>query len=393
MAFPNGPLTSFMSPQEGPQIESSFMPQNALSAPTSEEQLSRLSRKVAPDEDDYQLNLIKQAKDRLLAQSTGVDPLISWLAAYGSADPRNKLGAAAQAMTQAVGQQDASKQKLDLDVLQLDLTASEKRGAIAAAAEKARLDREAKSEEKNKPTIETIFDKDTGREVKAYVYPESTGIPPKIIGGLKSEKPEKPEKVIGFDDDLNPVYEKDPSNVVYNTSEMIKIKGAARGTIEGMVIANKTIKELNDNKDAFGLTQSFETMTPDALQSILSATKLSSLTPKQRKIRAKVQEQAASVIKKFYGVAVSKGEDKRAANWQPKATDTYEQLMPKLLNSLEYAKEVSLTLPDAVYENSGATPEYKRDFFNIRNSLAEGLDPGSPADVIDPNNPLLLPAK
>ena len=146
MAFPNGPLTSFMSPQEGPRIQSSFMPQDALSAPTTTEQLSRLSREVDPDEEGSSLSLIKQAKDRLLAQSTGVDPLISWLAAYGSADPRNKLGAAAQAMTQAVGQQDASKQKLDLDVLQLDLTASEKRGAIAAAAEKARLDRDAKLE-------------------------------------------------------------------------------------------------------------------------------------------------------------------------------------------------------------------------------------------------------
>ena len=134
MAFPNGPLTSFMSPQEGPQIQSSFMPQNALSAPTSAEQLSRLSRKVAPDEEGSSLSLIKQAKDRLLAQSTGVDPLISWLAAYGSADPRNKLGAAAQAMTQAVGQQDASKQKLDLDVLQLDMAAAEKRENIAARA-------------------------------------------------------------------------------------------------------------------------------------------------------------------------------------------------------------------------------------------------------------------
>jgi len=380
MAFQNGPLTSIMSPQEGPRIQSSFGPQDALSAPTTTERLSRLSREVDPDEEGSSLSLIKQAKDRLLAQSTGVDPLISWLAAYGSADPRNKLGAAAQAMTQAVGQQAASKQKLDLDVLQLDLTAANKREAIAAKAIQDDKDRIAKAEEKNRPTIETIYDEETGREVKAYVYPESTGIPPKIIGGLKSEKPEKPEKVIGFDDGLNPVYENNPANVVYNTSEMIKIKGAARGTIEGMVIANKTIKELNDNKDAFGLTQSFETMTPDALQSVLAATKLSSLTPEQRKIRAKVQEQAASVIKKFYGVAVSKGEDKRAANWQPKATDTYEQLMPKLLNSLEYAKEVSLTLPDAVYENSGATPEYKKDFFNIRNSL----------DVIDTKNPLLL---
>ena len=146
MAFPNGPLTSFMSPQEGPQIQSSFMPQNALSAPTSAEQLSRLSRKVAPDEEGSSLSLIKQAKDRLLAQSTGVDPLISWLAAYGSADPRNKLGAAAQAMTQAVGQQDASKQKLDLDVLQLDMAAAQKREAIAATASEAEKDRIAKAE-------------------------------------------------------------------------------------------------------------------------------------------------------------------------------------------------------------------------------------------------------
>ena len=146
MAFPNGPLTSFMSPQEGPQIQSSFMPQDALSAPSSAEQLSRLSRKVAPDEEGSSLSLIKQAKDRLLAQSTGVDPLISWLAAYGSADPRNKLGAAAQAMTQAVGQQDASKQKLDLDVLQLDMAAAQKREAIAATASEAEKDRIAKAE-------------------------------------------------------------------------------------------------------------------------------------------------------------------------------------------------------------------------------------------------------
>jgi len=132
-------------------------------------------------------------------------------------------------MTQAVGQQAASKQKLDLDVLQLDLTAANKREAIAAKAIQDDKDRIAKAEEKNRPTIETIYDEETGREVKAYVYPESTGIPPKIIGGLKSEKPEKPEKVIGFDDGLNPVYENNPANVVYNTSEMIKIKGAARG--------------------------------------------------------------------------------------------------------------------------------------------------------------------
>ena len=165
MAFPNGPLTSFMSPQEGPRIQSSFMPQDALSAPTTTERLSRLSRKISPDEDDYQLNLIKQAKDRLLAQSTGVDPLISWLAAYGSADPRNKLGAAAQAMTQAVGQQDASKQKLDLDVLQLDLAAAKERKAIAVAADEARLGREAKLELKqieiaaeNKRATEKIED-------------------------------------------------------------------------------------------------------------------------------------------------------------------------------------------------------------------------------------------
>ena len=134
MAFQNGPLTSIMSPQEGPRIQSSFMPQDALSAPTTTEQLSRLSREVDPDEEGSSLSLIKQAKDRLLAQSTGVDPLISWLAAYGSADPRNKLGAAAQAMTQAVGQQDESKQKLELDVLQLDLAAANKREAIAAKA-------------------------------------------------------------------------------------------------------------------------------------------------------------------------------------------------------------------------------------------------------------------
>ena len=149
MAFPNGPLTSFMSPQEGPQIESSFMPQNALSAlsaPSSAEQLGRLRNKVAPDEEGSSLSLIKQAKDRLLAQSTGVDPLISWLAAYGSADPRNKLGAAAQAMTQAVGQQDASKQKLDLDVLQLDMAAAQKREAIAATASEAEKNRIAKAE-------------------------------------------------------------------------------------------------------------------------------------------------------------------------------------------------------------------------------------------------------
>jgi hypothetical protein len=124
------------------------MPQDALSAPTSAEQLDRLRNKVAPDEEGSSLSLIKQAKDRLLAQSTGVDPLISWLAAYGSADPRNKLGAAAQAMTQAVGQQAASKQKLDLDVLQLDMAAAEKREAIAATAEKARLDRDAKAQDK-----------------------------------------------------------------------------------------------------------------------------------------------------------------------------------------------------------------------------------------------------
>jgi hypothetical protein len=132
MAF--GPLTAFMPQKQDTQIESGFMPQDALSAPTSAEQLDRLRNKVAPDEEGSSLSLIKQAKDRLLAQSTGVDPLISWLAAYGSADPRNKLGAAAQAMTQAVGQQAASKQKLDLDVLQLDMAAAGKREAIAAKA-------------------------------------------------------------------------------------------------------------------------------------------------------------------------------------------------------------------------------------------------------------------
>ena len=348
---------------------------------------------TAPAPADEYAETLRQARKNLYAsRATGMDPLTTFLLAASQGGPGgigasiSRGGIAAQ---QAMGEQAKSNQAFALKDMELALEEGRYKDTLKQRGAEAT----SKAEEKNKPTIETIYDEKTGREVKAYVYPASTGIPPQIIGGLKFEKPEKPEKVIGFDDGLNPVYENDPAGVVYNTSGMMKIKGAARGTIEGMVIANKTIKELNDNKDAFGLTQSFETMTPDALQSILAATKLSSLTPEQRKIRAKVQEQAASVIKKFYGVAVSRGEDKRAANWQPKSNDTYEQLMPKLLNSLEYAKEVSLTLPDAVYENSGATPEYKKDFFNIRNSLAEQLDPGSSADVIDTKNPLLPQAQ
>jgi len=194
MAF--GPLTAFMPQEKNTQIQSGFTPQDALSAPTSAEQLDRLRNKVAPDEEGSSLSLIKQAKDRLLAQSTGVDPLISWLAAYGSADPRNKLGAAAQAMTQAVGQQAASKQKLDLDVLGLDLEAANKREAIAAKAieddkariakaelegkelaagvEKARLDRETKAEEaakdrQNKIDIANLVNSGKTKRVPAKV--------------------------------------------------------------------------------------------------------------------------------------------------------------------------------------------------------------------------------
>ena len=79
---------------------------------------------------------------------------------------------------------------------------------------------------------------------------------------------------------------------------------------------------------------------------------------------------SALAVKKFYGLAVTRNEEGRATEWQPKPNETNEQLAPKLIGALEYAKQLSKALPDDVYRKSGANPEYTKKFFEIRNSLS-----------------------
>ena len=370
----SGPLTAFMPQKQDTQIESGFMPQDALSALSNAEQLDRLRNKVAPDEEGSSLSLIKQAKDRLLAQSTGVDPLISWLAAYGSADPRNKLGAAAQAMTQAVGQQAASKQKLDLDVLQLDMAAAGKREAIAADVEKARLARDAKEPKspdlyyKVGPDGEQYGPFNVNNPEEYKIFSQTPGKPFKV--GTEPA-PATAEKPVGYDSFLQPT--SNFGEVAYgNGAEVKKAREQTRKSVIGANMTASVYDEVLKNPNAFSTKSAIITSLPGIIQNLLSDNDLTSLSPEELRVRTKVFTQAALAIKEFYGVAVSRGEQSLASEWQPGKAKSNKQLLENLQAAMEYAAEVSSQFPDEIYSNVGLDEKAVNKFIENRPKFLSG---------------------
>ena len=65
------------------------------------------------------------------------------------------------------------------------------------------------------------------------------------------------------------------------------------------------------------------------------------LTPEARDARIAVMKEAAILINKIYGAALSRGESGRANTWAVAPDDDYDSTMAKLVGAKAYASELA----------------------------------------------------
>lgn len=325
----------------------------------------------AEPEDSGTAGLYRKARETLMAsQSTGMDPLTTFLLAASQAGPGGigaAIGRGGIAAQQAMVEGEKSEQERQLKLLTLGIEEGKYKEEAADRKTKAAQ----QLAEKNKPELKQIFDEETGREVMAWVYSPSSGIPPIIVGGVKSEKPESPEKPVGFNSRFEPT-----SNffeVAYNNgAEVKKAKENARNSLEVLNMSERVYNEVEKNPGAFTALVGIEKMLPDWGQAILREQGLSQLSAEEDVARNKVFTEAAAIMVKMYGVAQSKGEGERAKQWLPAVGDSYQQLQTKLRSALEYAAEQSDQIPDEVYGNLGFKEDSVKRFYDNRQKIMSG---------------------
>ena len=368
-----GPL-SFMSNQdeEGPQIRSSFMPTSvAMPQPggmASSERLSQIKEEVAPDEAPSVSDTIKEARMRLINQATGgVDPFVAWLSAK-SRGGRDKYSNAADAMNEAYAQRDASEEAKNLKLLNYSIEEDKARASEAKdKADEAYRTGMLNVERAKLGVVEAASP--AGKQALDEGYKPGTPEFAKRVREIAAA--ETAEKPVGYDSFLQPT--SNFGEVAYgNGAEVKKAREQTRKSVIGANMTASVYDEVLKNPNAFSTKSAIITSLPGIIQNLLSDNDSTSLSPEELRVRTKVFTQAALAIKEFYGVAVSRGEQSLASEWQPGKAKSNKQLLENLQAAMEYAAEVSSQFPDEIYSNVGLDEKAVNKFIENRPKFLSG---------------------
>jgi hypothetical protein len=115
--------------------------------------------------------------------------------------------------------------------------------------------------------------------------------------------------------------------------------GAAKGLVNDIRMAEKTLEKVKSNPSAFDLVKVKQSQILEQAPMFGKQLANTPFTEDERKVRADIQRDAAMIVNKLYGAAVSTGELARAATFLATPDDTLETIMPKLQSALDWANE------------------------------------------------------
>jgi len=160
----------------------------------------------------------------------------------------------------------------------------------------------------------------------------------------------------------------DPKDLVPAT-DFNKDVEAGRGIIGDISNADRIMGVVKANPGAFSADKVNSARARSHVPFIGDQMATAVFTPEENTVRAQVAQEAAAVINKFYGAALSAGENVRANTFAPGPNDTLEQLLPKL----EAAKAWAMTKRGSLIPSAISAAERQ---------IGAGVPtvPGSPTD-------------
>ena len=128
------------------------------------------------------------------------------------------------------------------------------------------------------------------------------------------------------------------------------------------------IAKTKANPDAFGIVPALAgaSYIPNSIGSRITS---AALSPAERDARVAVMRDAAVLINKIYGAALSRNEAARANTWAPAPDDDYDSTMAKLIGAKAYASELAGRTKGAAAASTTAGP--KRLKFNPATGVLE----------------------
>lgn len=159
-------------------------------------------------------------------------------------------------------------------------------------------------------------------------------------------------------------YEPVPFESLHNSTDGRKLLADARGDYSSAQRAESLLEMVNANPEAFGLTEKVVSWSPAFIRSWVRSERVKAgspgdeagffslipLTPEQSELQANLSKEAALLVNKLYGAVVSRGEEKRAEDFIPKASDSFFDLMPKIAGLLDLARADMGRYPSWVLE-------------------------------------------
>lgn len=350
--------------------------------PMASYQSPKLAAAAADEEpeDSGTAGLYRKARETLMAsQSTGMDPLTTFLLAASQAGPGGigaAIGRGGIAAQQAMAEGEKSEQAQKLKLLELGIEEQAAKQKSKREAEMLDIEREKlKAKEPKTPDLYYKIDssgKQNGpfnvnnpEEYKAFLNAPGNAYK---VGTEPTGRAEKP---VGFTSAFEPT--SDLTEVKYLTgAEAVKAKKNAQDSLQSINMSARVYNEVAKNPGAFTAIVGLEKTLPDSAQAILREIGFTSTSPEKDVARNKVFTEAAAIMVKMYGVAQSKGESARAKEWLPAVGDTYTQVQNKLRAALEYAAEQSNEIPDESFEKLPLKKEAIEQFFENRKKVISG---------------------